>query len=512
MDVAAARYGWPGVQVHWQKEAQATTQHDAQFTTRQVHLGFEPHSTTIGDFDGDKDLDIALIDGETDVIILENRGRGSPTTKKQEYTIRDSLELIAIRAADLDGDGHSDLACADEATDYVQVMRNEGGGTFRQLPSYRAGDRPVRAHDRRPRRRPSPRSDLREHGLELALALSRARGTAPSARARPCRVGASPRRCGRGDFDGRREDRPGGRVLRLLGGRDLYSAGEGLSFTRKGRVPVGLAVPPASPWISTGSRPSISRRRTSRRAASCVFLGRAGRPPARGHVRLDGTDLHARPGDWDGDGAMDLAGASPSAGALVNAPQHGEGGLLAGPPSTPAGSEPRFAVAGDMDGDGDRGHLASNHTSLDFTFLWNETARKPAAAGYLKAIATEAEMGSISSRGEGPRRPGALAKYVAPADPKDASALARRVPGLEGARAARAVPSRPRSPSGSRPHAAGLRPPHGAPRDAEVLGRRASGRADAEGPLYGFSVLADFLDDPGEMPRVEEVRAVFENA
>ena len=57
-----------------------------------------------------------------------------------EYPV--GVRPLDVAAADLDGDGHTDLAIANRDTDDASVLLNSGAGTFRDQKSYPAGDGP----------------------------------------------------------------------------------------------------------------------------------------------------------------------------------------------------------------------------------------------------------------------------------------------------------------------------------------------------------------------------------
>ena len=49
---------------------------------------------------------------------------------------------VSVFAADLDGDGDADLAVANNDSDNVSVLKNNGDGTFAAAVNYAAGDGP----------------------------------------------------------------------------------------------------------------------------------------------------------------------------------------------------------------------------------------------------------------------------------------------------------------------------------------------------------------------------------
>ena len=83
------------------------------------------------DFDGDADLDLAATAGNGRVALYQNLGGLNfkrPTAVPPEVAVGDRPE--ALTAADLDGDGSSDLATANRGSDSVTVLLNDRHGVF----------------------------------------------------------------------------------------------------------------------------------------------------------------------------------------------------------------------------------------------------------------------------------------------------------------------------------------------------------------------------------------------
>jgi hypothetical protein len=91
--------------------------------------------------DGDGDLDLAVAnDGSDNVSILKNNGDG---------TFEGAVDYGAggcpwsVFCADLDGDNDLDLAVANYDHDNVSILKNNGDGTFQTAVNYGAGDGPL---------------------------------------------------------------------------------------------------------------------------------------------------------------------------------------------------------------------------------------------------------------------------------------------------------------------------------------------------------------------------------
>jgi len=99
-----------------------------------------PVSVFCTDLDGDTDLDLAVAnEGSDNVSILKNNGNGTFQTKV-DYGSGDGP--YSIFCADLDGDADLDLAVANAFTNNVSILKNNGDGTFQTKVDYGAGDGP----------------------------------------------------------------------------------------------------------------------------------------------------------------------------------------------------------------------------------------------------------------------------------------------------------------------------------------------------------------------------------
>jgi hypothetical protein len=103
-------------------------------------VGEHPHSVFCADSDGDGDVDLVLANnGSDNVSVLNNNGDG---------TFHDPIYYGAgtaphsVFCADLNGDGHLDLAVANDGSDDVSILKSNGDGTFQDAVSYGAGGCP----------------------------------------------------------------------------------------------------------------------------------------------------------------------------------------------------------------------------------------------------------------------------------------------------------------------------------------------------------------------------------
>ena len=98
-------------------------------------------SVAVADFNGDGHLDVAVTDqgfeGPGDVIVFFGDGHGKLA---KAATFQMSQGPVGIAAGDLNGDGHPDLAVTQISDGSVAILMNDGTGKFRKPVIYSAGD------------------------------------------------------------------------------------------------------------------------------------------------------------------------------------------------------------------------------------------------------------------------------------------------------------------------------------------------------------------------------------
>jgi len=103
-------------------------------------VGDEPMSVFAADLDGDGHLDLAIADSASNkVSVLLNKG-DSTFAPSVGYAVGDGP--VSVFAADLDGDSYLDLVTANSGSDNVSVLLNSGDGTFTGHQDYGVGDGP----------------------------------------------------------------------------------------------------------------------------------------------------------------------------------------------------------------------------------------------------------------------------------------------------------------------------------------------------------------------------------
>lgn len=103
-------------------------------------MGIEPSAVTTGDFDGDNNLDVAVVNtaSNTVAILLGDGEGGFEFTGLYEV----DREPVAVIAADFNRDGNLDLAIANKRSNNVTVLLGDGMGGFPDRRDFGAGVSP----------------------------------------------------------------------------------------------------------------------------------------------------------------------------------------------------------------------------------------------------------------------------------------------------------------------------------------------------------------------------------
>ena len=277
-----------------------------------------------GDFNGDGRTDLAVANAASDdVSVLLGNGDG---TFQDQARYAAGHGPYAIVAGDFNGDGRTDLAVANYADNDVSVLLGNGDGTFQDQMTYRVGTEPVRPRGGRLQRRRPHRPGRRQ------LRLQR-------------RVGVAGQR---------RRHLPG------PGARTRWGPGQ----TRSWR---GTSTATAAPtWPSP----------TTRDNDVSVLLGN-GDGTFQNQVRYAvGTDPTAVvAGDFNGDGRTDLAVANAGSGDVSVLLGNGDG-TFQNQVRYAVGYRPSALVAGDFNGDGRTDLAVANSAPTTCRCCW-ATATAP---------------------------------------------------------------------------------------------------------------------------------------
>lgn len=274
-----------------------------------LEVGDDPRAVAALDFDGDGDLDIASANrGSQSLSILLNQGAGD-FAPAVEYPLAERF-LLAVHASDLNDDGVADLVATTSLV--VVVLFGQGDGSFVTRQTY------------------------------------------PAPGARDVTVA---------DVDG---DVDMDLVLLLAGSDVLVRQNDGQGGFHVAVEERGFATVPAAVTLSQdGSEGDIELAIASTSPNALQFLvngdGRALQTRNDTYKSLPGcigTDPSCKPhsgnvADLDGDGDIDVIGASTEPGAFSLLINDGTGRMETPPAYTFGGVDPLYTAVGDMDNDGD---------------------------------------------------------------------------------------------------------------------------------------------------------------
>jgi hypothetical protein len=106
-------------------------------------VGSEPISVSVGDFNGDDNLDLAVanqIFANGTVSVLLGHGDGTFGTA---VSYGAGSNPFSVAAGDFNGDGKLDLVAANFNSDNVSVLLGNGDGSFQPAANYGAGSNPA---------------------------------------------------------------------------------------------------------------------------------------------------------------------------------------------------------------------------------------------------------------------------------------------------------------------------------------------------------------------------------
>jgi hypothetical protein len=114
---------------------------DGTFQAPVTYAVGHPGALTVGDFNGDGKLDIAVLQplvGQVAILLGNGDGTFGPSN-----AFGTGSDPVAIATADVNGDGHLDLVIANFKGNNVSVLLGNGDGTFQTQQTYNTGINPT---------------------------------------------------------------------------------------------------------------------------------------------------------------------------------------------------------------------------------------------------------------------------------------------------------------------------------------------------------------------------------
>jgi hypothetical protein len=346
---------------------------ELRFRSAIVRVTGKPHSITGGDFNADGFFDVGTCNGsQASFSVLFGSSTGDLVTSRA-YISPERASLQTVTSGDFDGDGDLDLAAGDAWSDIVPLRTNDGDGNFLDLSFVAFGSSPgfLTTGDVDG----NGRLDLVSVSSGVSLVLNAGGGMFEAAR--ELRVGSGPRAVVLRDLDG---DGDEDLAVASANARELsVHLNEG-----DGTFPPGTSYP-----VLGAARHVVASDLEGRGAVDLIVAHDAWvtifRNDGDGRFAEDLTlDTRQNPysllvTDVDSDGALDIVTANtinPAYGSLSVFLARGVR-EYSPPFRLVVGAEPRFAVAGDVDQDGDMDLVSANRTSETITLQRNEQSTFP---------------------------------------------------------------------------------------------------------------------------------------
>ncbi|MGA3327934.1 MAG: choice-of-anchor D domain-containing protein [Terriglobia bacterium] len=321
-----------------------------------VGAGTEPESVAMGDFNGDRKLDLAVInDRSNNVTILLGNGDGTFQTAVN-YTVGSAPTDVA--AGDFNGDGKLDLAVTNADSNNVTILLGNGNGTFTPAASSPAtGTEPYAVAV----------GDFNGDGkLDLAVAnyvsgnvtilLGNGDGTFACAASSPT-TGTKPSAIAVGDFNGDGKldlavaNYGSNNLTILLGNGDGTFSSAALS-PATGTEPYSVAV---GDFNGDGFADLVVANYGDTPGTASVLLNKAdgtGTFQTQSKYTVGSVPTYVAVGDLNGDANLDLAVANQASNTMTIFLGNGAGTFTPAATSPATGAEPWAVVVGDFNGDG----------------------------------------------------------------------------------------------------------------------------------------------------------------
>ena len=313
-------------------------------------VGDAYYGVTVGDFNGDGNLDLATANRDINSIsVLLGNGLGSfsPAT---DYSSGTSPESVA--AADLDGDGDLDLVSVNNASNNISVFLGDGTGGFSAANDFATGASP----------RDVTAGDFDGDGdvdlavanvLDNSISILLNDGAGSFAAAIALSTGGRPQGVTLGDFDG-----DGNLDLAVASGQvnsvSVHLGNGAGSFGSTTSFGVGRAPQRIRSADFNGDGNLDLATTNGVTADVSVLLGNGGGSfAAKTDFPVGGSPRGIATGDFNGDGKPDIAAANPNSNSLNLLIGDGASSFTVSSISFPVSVFHSSVALGDYDGDGD---------------------------------------------------------------------------------------------------------------------------------------------------------------
>ncbi|HWP31200.1 MAG TPA: VCBS repeat-containing protein [Fimbriimonadales bacterium] len=341
-------------------------------------VGVNPESVAIADFNGDGFKDLAVANNNSDnVSILLNQGNGT-FANAINFATGNGTSPFAIAAADFDMDGDQDLAVTLKNTNQVRIMKNSGGASFSNFATFSVGTEP--------RSIVTAKLDA-DSDFDLAVGnrtsgnvsvlLNMGDGTFGAAT--NYSTGQDVRSVSAGDLDGDGDQdlsasNHDSRTVTLL-----RNSGSG-TFTFWADLSVGGDLRPDDSAIADLDKDgdsdiavATSGNNNALNFAS-IFLNNGGTFSGPSNFTVGTEPVSIIAADLDGDGDMDIATANQSANSISILENFGPASFGAAMNLSTGGSSPTWMEAGMLDSDSDIDLVVVNEGSNNVSVFMNASA------------------------------------------------------------------------------------------------------------------------------------------